>query len=170
MHFGVVLLLQGRSRHTRADAQQYLHFFGVEYSDLELEGRDQSVAELLVAPMAKTPCSSTAVLFLRGKVGALMDGAAEVDKPVLPGISLARILDLKLDASNALPHKHTASIFFSDATSPNISRTSTNTATTSFVTSSGDYDAMPAPSPYSTPYTTRRTVVSISSSVSPTTS
>lgn len=70
------------------------------HSDLEPEGRFQSVVELLVIPAETVPCRAAAAIFLSGKIG--VDGAAEVDKPVLLRMGLAH----RLDASIPLLRKH----------------------------------------------------------------
>lgn len=87
-HFGL-RLPQGRSHHTHAHAQQYLHYFGIEYSDVELVGRVQFVVELFTVPMEKIRCGAAAVTYLRGKISALVGVAAEVGKLILLLIALA---------------------------------------------------------------------------------
>lgn len=84
--------------------------------------------KLLVVPTENIPCSAATVLYLRGKIGALVDGAAEVDKSVLLLIALVGRLDLKSDRFHPPRPKHTVSVSSSDTVSPDASHPSTTTA------------------------------------------
>lgn len=80
--------------------------------------------KLLVVPTENIPCSAATVLYLRGKIGALVGGAAEVDKSVLLLIARAGGLDLKSDRFHPPRPKHTVSVSSSDTVSPDASHPS----------------------------------------------
>lgn len=92
--FGGVLL-EGLPRHS--PMQPGLDCLDFDFWHLELEACIQPVTEPFVVSTEAIRCSAAAVLYLRGKVGGLVGGAAEVDKTVFRLRALTRRLDLKHD-------------------------------------------------------------------------